>query len=348
MRISPENLRRFCSGALQAVGMSAPDADTVAEVLVDANLNGIDTHGVSRLPVYASCLQRGRINPKPAMVKERTAPALGRMDGGDGLGILVGVKAMRFALELADEAGLGLVAVSRSSHCGAASYFCNMAAEAGKISMVFTNAPSSVPPWGGRTPYLGTNPLAFGFPGPNGGHVLVDMSTSVAARGHIIAAAKAGERIPEGWALDALGRPTTDPAEAMRGAVLPMGGPKGYALALAVEIMAGILTGAAFGKHVGWMYDESLEPVNVGHAFLALDVSRLMDPDLFLSRLAAMLDEIRGVALAEGHQAIHIPGERKRAAAAIRRQGVPVPDGVLGDLDALARQLSLPLLRSPA
>ena len=281
------------------------------------------------------------MNPAPDISLTQTAPAVGLVDGQDGLGILVAHRAMQFAMSLAAKAGSGFVAVRRSSHCGAASYFCKMAAEAGMISMVFTNTASGVPPWGGRAPYLGTNPIAFGFPGPGGQHVLVDMSSSVTARGNIIKAAQAGQPIPEGWALDAAGAPTTDPNAALKGAVLPMAGPKGYALALAVEIFAGILTGAAFGSHVGWMYDDRPEPVDIGHAFLALNVATLMDLDTFQARLDDMVREIKQTPLAEGHKAILIPGERKRQAAARRAAGVPLPDNVLAELDAMALELGL-------
>lgn len=348
MRILPAILRRFTAEAFRACGLPPEDAALAAEVLVDGNLDGIDSHGVSRLPVYVSCLRRGRIKPAPEIVMAQAAPALGTVDGGDGLGLVVGVKAMRFALSLADGAGLGLVAVRRSSHFGAASFFCKMAANAGKIGLVFTNTPSGTPPWGGKSAYLGTNPIAFGFPGKDGEHVLVDLSSSVVARGRILTAVKNGQSIPGDWAIDANGQPTTDPAEALKGAILPMAGPKGYALALAVEILAAILTGAAFGKHVGWMYDKNPEPVNIGHVFLAIDIAPLMDPALFLSRLAVMLDEIRQIPLADGHQAILIPGERKRATARQRSQGIPIPRTVADALDELARELDLPPLGSPA
>lgn len=170
------------------------------------------------------------------------------------------------------------------------------------------------------------------------------MSSSVTARGRIIKAAKADQPIPQGWAIDEHGAPTTDAAKALLGAVLPMAGPKGYALGLAVEIFAGILSGAAFGGHVGWMYDDNTEPVNVGHAFLAIDIARLMSLETFQDRLAAMIAEIKRVPLAAGHETIFIPGERKRLTALQRAKGVPVPDNLLAELDAMAQGLGIPKL----
>lgn len=347
MDFAPDALRAFCERALTAVRVPAEDARDIALALVDANLDGIDTHGVNRLPVYIACLGRGRMNPAPNIACTRTAPSVGLVDGGDGLGLLVGLRAMRFAMDLARETGMGFTAVRRSSHCGAASHFCKLAADAGMISMVCTNTFPAVPPWGGRAPYFGTNPIAFGFPGEGGRHVLVDMSSSVTARGSIINAAKAGRPIPEGWALDADGAPTTDPAAALDGAILPMAGPKGYALALAVEILAGVLSGSAFGPHVGWMYDDSMTPIDLGHAFLALRVEALMPLPQFTARLEGMIAEIKAAPLASGHSAILIPGERKRRAAERRAAGVPLPDPLLAELDEMAESLGIdPLPRA--
>lgn len=348
MIIHPEILRKFIAEALHKAGVSWPEAQVIAEILLDADLEGKPSHGISRLPVYVSCLKRGRMNSAPAIECRQIAPALGRVDGDNGLGLLVGARAMTFAMELADKSGAGFVAVKRSSHFGTAAYYCRMAAEAGKIGLALTNAPSGVSPWGGRSAFLGTNPIAMAFPGRDSRHVVVDLSTSVTARGRIIQAAKAGQPIPEGWAVDQDGRPTTDAKAAMQGAVLPMAGPKGYALGLAVEILCSVLTGAAFGPHVGWMYDGSLKPVDVGHAFLAIDVAPLMDVAVFTSRLEDLVKEIKEVPLAYGHQEIFIPGERGRLAAFKHRDGLDITEPVLGELEALAGELGLAPLSAMA
>jgi len=344
MIIAPDSLRSFCSRVLEGAGVPAPDAALAAAILVDADLRGLDTHGVSRLPIYSACLRSGRIASRPRVVCERRAPALGRVDGGDGLGLLVAEQAMRFAMTLAGEAGAGFVAVRASSHCGVASYYCRMATAEGKIGMAFTNTPSGMPPWGGRSAFFGTNPIAVAFPGPDGEDVVVDLSTSVTARGRIIKAAREGTPIPEGWAVDSEGRPTTDPKRALEGAVLPMAGPKGYALALVVELFAAVLSGAAWGKDVGWMYDDRTDPVNIGHAFLAIDVAPLMELPLFKARVRQLAEEIKGQPLAEGFGEILIPGERGRRIARQRAQGITLSDNVARELNECAAAAGAPPL----
>ncbi|GAB6179140.1 Ldh family oxidoreductase [Desulfotomaculum defluvii] len=344
MNFSAERLLEFCSNLLQGVGVPKADADIVANVLVDTSLEGLDTHGISRLPIYTTRIQNGRINPIANIAVNKTAPAVAVIDGDNGLGQLVGVKAMEVAINLAKETGMGAVTVKHSNHYGASAYFCKQAAAAGMIGMGFTNTPSGIPPWGGKEPYFGTNPIAFGFPGKKQ-PVVVDMSSSIVARGHIILAAKQGKPIPEGWAIDKDGKPTTDAKAALGGAVLPMAGPKGYAMALAVEIMSGVLSGAAVGKEVGWIYDESTKPVDIGHTFIAMDVSKFMPAESFVSRMDQMITEIKDTPKAEGVEEIFIPGERRTMKANTRQQeGIPVPDQLLAELNDLAKSIGVPQL----
>ncbi|MEG6510343.1 Ldh family oxidoreductase [Desulforamulus ruminis] len=341
MNFTALQLTEFCSNLLQGVGVPQAEADIEAEVLVDTSLEGLDTHGISRLPIYVSRIQKGRINAKAAIKVNQTAPAAATVDGDNGLGQVVGVRAMEVAIRLAQEAGVGAVAVKHSNHYGASSYFCKQAAAAGMVGLAFTNTPSGIPPWGGKEAYFGTNPIAFGFPGKEQ-PVVVDMSSSIVARGHIILAAKQGQSIPEGWAIDKEGKPTTDAKAALEGAVLPMAGPKGYALALAVEVMAGIISGSAFGKNVGWIYDESTQPVDIGHFFVALDVAKFMPLGFFLNRMLQMITEIKETPKAEGVEEIFIPGERRAMKAKRRkREGIPVPDPLLAELNQLAGEVGV-------
>ncbi len=340
-KFKPEVLQTYCTNLLAGAGMPREEAEIAARVLVDTSLDGIDTHGISRLPVYLTRLQNGRINARPQIKVEHTAPAVAILDGDNGLGQLVAVRAMEKAIELARQTGAGIVPARHSNHFGAATYYCKMAADAGMVGMAFTNSPPGIPPWGGKKAYFGTNPISFGFPtGEN--HVVVDMSSSTVARGNIILAAREGRPIPEGWAIDADGRPTTDAQKALEGAVLPVGGPKGYALALAVEMLSGILSGAAFGPHVGWMYDDSLEPTNIGHFFIAINIVLLMPLDEYTARVEQMKSEIRAVPLAEGFDRILLPGERKHAKAARRaRGGIPVSKSLLAELNRIAASLGV-------
>lgn len=336
-----QSLFRFCQSLLQSAGVPEEDAAVVADVLVDTSLEGIDTHGISRLPIYLTRIQNGRINAKPDIKVDRTAPALANIDGDNGLGQLVAVRSMQVAVKLAREAGVGAVAARHSNHYGASSYYCKMASSNGMAGMAFTNTPSGIPPWGGKQAYFGTNPIAFAFPGKEQ-PVVIDMSSSTVARGNIIIAAKEGKPIPEGWAIDSQGRPTTDAKAALDGAVLPMAGPKGYAMALAVEILSGILSGSAYGPRVGWIYDDSTDPVDIGHFFLAIDIEKLMPVADFLSRMDHMVQEIKTSPKADGVEEIFIPGERRTKTADRRkREGIPVSGQLLAELNQLAREFRI-------
>ncbi|MTI83150.1 MAG: Ldh family oxidoreductase [Firmicutes bacterium] len=340
-QFSADKLVEFCKNLIKGAGVPEEDAAVVADVLVDTSLEGLDTHGISRLPIYLSRIQNGRINPQADMKVERTAPGLATVDGDNGLGQLVGVRSMQVAIELAGETGMGAVAAKHSNHYGASSYYCKMAASSDMLGMAFTNTPAGITPWGGKKAYFGTNPIAFAFPGRNQ-PVVIDMSSSMVARGNIITAAKEGRSIPKGWAIDAEGRATTDAQAALEGAVLPMAGPKGYALALAVEIMSGILSGSAYGPRVGWIYDDSTEPVDIGHFFITLDINKLMPLDMFISRLDHMVNEVKGSPKATGVEEIFIPGERRTNKFLERkREGIPVSQPVLDELNELALQFSV-------
>ena len=341
LHFQQQKVFEFCQKLLQGAGVPEEEAAIVTDVLVDTSLEGIDTHGISRLPVYLSRIQNGRINAKANIKVDRTAPSLANIDGDNGLGQLVGVRSMQVAVKLAGEAGVGAAAVRHSNHFGASSYYCKMASSSGMVGMAFTNTPSGIPPWGGKEAYFGTNPISFAFPGKEQ-PVVIDMSSSTVARGNIILAAKEGKPIPEGWAIDSEGRPTTDARAALDGAVLPMAGPKGYAMALAVEIMSGILSGSAYGPRVGWIYDESTLPVNIGHFFLAIDISKLMPQSEFLSRMDHMTGEIKNSPRADGVKEIFIPGERRTNSARKRAgEGIPVSTQLLDELNKLACELGV-------
>ncbi|MFZ5642628.1 MAG: Ldh family oxidoreductase [Bacillota bacterium] len=338
---SSQDIFAFCRELLMGAGVPEEDASIVADVLVDTSLEGLDTHGISRLPIYLTRIQNGRINPAPEIKTNRTAPSLAVVDGDNGLGQLVAYRSMQTAITLARETGTGAVATRHSNHYGASSYFCKMASSEGMAGIAFTNTPSGIPPWGGKKAYFGTNPIAFAFPGKEQ-PVVVDMSSSTVARGNIILAAKEGKPIPEGWAIDNEGRPTTDAKAALDGAVLPMAGPKGYAMALAVEILSGILSGSAYGPRVGWIYDESTEPVDIGHFFIVIDISKIIPFQDFISRMEHMIGEIKESPKAQGVEEIFIPGERRTNVASKRiAEGIPVSGQLLSELNELARKLDI-------
>jgi LDH2 family malate/lactate/ureidoglycolate dehydrogenase len=209
--------------------------------------------------------------------------------------------------------------------------------------MALTNSPPGIPPHGGKKAFLGTNPIAFGFPTRKGPPLIVDMSSSVVARGKIILAARQGESIPPGWAIDREGRVTTDPAEALQGAVLPFGGVKGYALAAAVEVLSGVLSGAAFGPHVRNLYEEGQPAADVGHFFILMDISRWMPIDVYFRRIGQFLRELKSVPRAEGAEEILYPGEgRERRIRRRLREGIPLSREVVSDLEEVGRSCAVP------
>jgi LDH2 family malate/lactate/ureidoglycolate dehydrogenase len=289
------------------------------------------------LPVYLDRIRRGLVDPAPKLAIERKTPVVGALDGQNGLGFVTATHAMADAIDTARTYGIGIVSVRRSTHFGMAASYLLQAIEAGMMSLVFSNASRAMPPWGGRDALLGTSPFAAGAPGGKLPAFVLDMAPSVAARGKIRKAERRGEKIPLGYALDKDGRPTTDPTAAMGGVVLPIGGPKGSALAIMMDIFGGVISGAAFGGDVGDQQKILDRPQNVGHFFLA------MKPDLFVSeaeykdRMDTLFTRIRAVPKAEGFDEILLPGEiESREMARRQKSGIPYAPAEVAGLDAEA------------
>jgi LDH2 family malate/lactate/ureidoglycolate dehydrogenase len=343
--------RRFVAGLMAAHDLPEDDGRTVAECLVRADLRGVDTHGIVRLPGYLARVGRGLINPRPVLEPRRVAAAAAHLDGDNGFGFVVATRAMAEAVELARSAGLGLVSVKRSTHFGMAATYLLQAVEAGFIALVFTNASRAMPPFGGREALLGTSPFAAGAPGGKEAPFILDMAPSVAARGKIRRALRRGEPIPEGYALDALGRPTTDPARALEGVVLPIGGPKGSGLAMLMDILGGVLSGAAFAGDVGDQYKNYERPQNVGHFFLALQPGLFVTADDFRARMDLLVERVHGSPRAEGFEEILMPGEPEARQERHRLQhGIPYAGSDLAPLLEIAGRLGvapLPVSATP-
>lgn len=338
-------LREFAAGLFAAAGLRAEDADRVARCLVGADLRGTMTHGVSRCPIYLDRLARGVVNPRPRIAVENLAPALARVDGDNGMGFLAAGRAMEEAIRRARLCGIGLVVVRRSNHFGVAASYLQQALDEGMAAFVFTNASPTMPVWGGRVPFLGTSPFGFAAPGAEGAPpLLLDMATSVVARGRIRRAAAEGRPIPEGWALDAAGRPTTDAQAAYEGLVLPLGGPKGSGLSLMMEVMAGVLSGSAFGGEVGDQYRDRDRPQDVGHCLIALDPSLVIAPEDYRARYAALVARARACPPVDPDRPILLPGEPEALVEARRRrEGIPVAAADRAALRAEAARLGVAL-----
>jgi LDH2 family malate/lactate/ureidoglycolate dehydrogenase len=336
----PEDLRSFCRETLSRLGVPEDDARVVADCLVRANLEGTDSHGVGRLGIYAKRLKEGRISPSPSVEIVRAGSVL-RVDGDNGLGQVVSHKAVLRAIDVSSETGIVGVGVRNSNHFGTASYFCQMACDREVALIATTNSPPGIAPWGGKRAYLGTNPIAFGFPTKDGPPLIVDMSSSVVARGNIILAAGEGSPIPPGWAADENGVETTDAVEALKGSMLPLGGPKGYALALAVEVMSAVLSGAAFGPGVNNLYEEGRPPANVGHCFIVMNLASWLPLENYYENIERLLQEIKASPRAEGTEEILYPGERRHRSVGEKSDGIRLTGSVAGNLSKLGDKLGV-------
>jgi LDH2 family malate/lactate/ureidoglycolate dehydrogenase len=342
---SVAQLEQFACALLCASGLPDADAALVAEVLVAADLEGVETHGLGRLPNYVARLRKGLVNPTPQIRVLRSKGATALLDADNAMGQIATVRAMEQAIALAGTFGTGWVAVRGSSHFGAAAYYCRMATAAGMIGMVFSNTPPGMAPHGGREPFLGTNPLGIGVPMGADPPMILDMATSAIARGQILKAQRTGTPIPPDVAIDAVGAPTTDAAAALSGALLPMAGAKGYGLALGIELLTGVLAGAAVARELPSFFDDWTTPTNVGHLVGVLDVGAFRDLAAFEARAGQLAHDLRTVPPAVGHAGVRIPGEQRARTSATRRaQGIGLAETTLTQLNTLAAELGLAAL----
>jgi LDH2 family malate/lactate/ureidoglycolate dehydrogenase len=307
------NLKDFIVNVLENQNVNQADAEVVADSLVRADLEGVSSHGISRLAIYSKRIEDGRINPTPSISIQKKGLSVLSVDGDNGLGQVVSYQALKEGITLAKETGIAAIGIRNSNHFGTASYYCQLGCKEGLATIVMTNSPPGIPPWGGKEAFFGTNPIAFGFPVNNQPDVIIDMSASVVARGKIISAAKDGTSIPKGWAIDQNGEDTEDPQAALMGAVLPSGGVKGYGWALAVEILSGILTRAAYGPNVKSIYEDSQDTANVGHFFLLLDIEKFLPLNEFSEMIKIMLSQIKNSPKKQGVDSILYPGERRES-----------------------------------
>ena len=316
-----------------AVGVPSGDAAILARSLVDADLHGVSTHGVSRLNIYLQRIKKGLIDPQAELVVERGFGSVLTLNASNGLGQVQAVKSLDMLMPLAKTNGVAVATIRNSQHFGALSYFCNLAADEGMVLLAMTNCEPAMSPEGGYQAFFGTNPIAASFPTGKGFHVKIDLATSVTARGNVIAASKKNEAIPLGWALDRHGQPTTDAKEALLGTILTMAGHKGYALALMVEVFSSILSGAAVGPAIGSMYKDLDRPQNVGHFFCLLNIAAFLDPEEFTQRIDATIDKLKAGKRRPGVEEILIPGERSARNAALNEaRGIAISDETLAEL----------------
>ena len=351
-----ERLREFSTRVLEAFGVPAEDAAVAAGVLAGADLRGIDTHGVARLPQYVEMLEQGRINPRPDIRVVRETPATATVDGDNGLGLVVGPRANGMALEKAERVGTGWVVVRNSNHFGAGEYYPLQALRRGLIGWAMTNSPPQVAPLWGAEKMLGTNPMAIAFPALEEPPVVIDLTTSAFAFGKVEDAARRGISIPEGCAIDRDGRMTIDPHAMLDGgALLPLGSDrergahKGYCLGAMVDLLCGPLGGASWGPFAP-PFPAHLPPPSrtvgegVGHLFGAFQVAAFTDPLEFGRQVDDWIRTMRSTRPAAGTTGPLIPGDPIRRAEEVRRrEGVPVIPPVVEALERVARRTGVPL-----
>jgi len=337
-----ERLRTFCQKVIMEEGVSADNAVVVADNLVDADLCGVESHGVSRMPIYMKRLEDGVVSKELKMTVEQEYPASIAFNACNSMGMLAGMHAMRRCIEKAKLSGCCFATVNNSNHYGMAAYYLYMPAAENMVGFTATNTPPNIAPWGSSESYLGTNPIGVSVPRRDAWPIVLDMAPSVVAMGKVILAAKLGQSIPEGWAITRDGRSTTNAKEGMEGTVLPIGGPKGYGLSLFVDILAGILSGAQFGPHINNMWNDFENPQNVGHIFCAIDIAKFVDVDIFKNRIEQLVNEIKSLKKTPGVEEIFMPGEIEQKRRADRKvNGLPLSGVVYDELKMLGEKYNV-------
>jgi len=346
LRVSAQKLEDFTARAFQAVDIPAQDARRIAELMVRADLQGSDGHGVFRLPQYIRRIKGGAVNVKPRIRVAREAPGMALVDGDNGMGHLVMSFATEKAIEKAKSAGVAWVGVKWSNHAGPASLYASMPLEHDMVGLYLAvgNA-NHLPPWGGLDMLLSTNPIAVAVPAGEEPAIVLDMATTVAAYGKVKTKAQRGEVMPEGWMMDRQGRPLTDPKRANEGFLLPIGGYKGYGLALVFGLLAGTLNAAAMGRDVVDFNADDATPTNTGHAIVAINVEAFQPVAEFKRTVDMLIRDIRKSNRLPGVDRIRLPGEGSHASRRDRMQnGIPLPAPLAASLKQLAAELRIPPL----
>ncbi|MGD9183517.1 MAG: Ldh family oxidoreductase [Desulfobacterales bacterium] len=341
MKITADHLMEVITQLLQALGTEDEEARLVATVLVEADLRGIHTHGCAFLPLIAERCAHGLLNLPTKVKLIADEGAIAHIDGSNGLGQVAAAEAMRICINKARNHGVALALIRNTNHIGFLGYYTLMAAAEGMIGICATNAAASVAPWGGAEPFFGTNPLSIAAPVVNGTPLVLDMSASVVARGKIRRAQRLNENIPPGWALDETGRPTTDPAEALKGTLLPIAGPKGSGLALFIDLICGLLSGSKYGREL-LTFHKPLGPTGVGAMFMAVDIDRFMPLERFETLVNEYTADIRNSRKAAGIERIFLPGEiEAENADASKYRGIELDAQIIEKINTLLEEKDL-------
>lgn len=336
-------LETFIAAALTAVGLPPAGAERTAQFMADADLHGIDTHGVFRLPGYIKRIKSGGMTLDPDIKIIREAPATALIDGDNGMGHLVVARAAEIAIEKATQTGIGWVGIRNSNHAGPAMLYARMPLAHEMIGIyAAVGSANHMAPWGGTDLLLSTNPISIAVPASRHRDVILDMATTVSSYGKVKTAAQRGEDMPEGWMIDKQGKPLTDPQRAHEGMLLPIGGPKGYGLSLMLGLLAGTLNGAAMGRDVVDFAKDFVTPTNTGQFICALAISNFAEVAHFGTQVDAMIDAIKASPTLPGYEEIRLPGERSAKLRESRREsGIPVHPALAPVLAEMADELGI-------
>lgn len=334
-------LKEFCIDAFIEAGLSQQDADIISDTLMFAELRNIQSHGIMRLPTYIERIEAGVVN-KNAEMKfiNNNAAAVSVLNADNGMGQVAGYKAMSRSIEIARIYGIGMTAVKNSNHFGVASYYSMMALKENMVGLVMTNASPAIAPFGTKTPLLGTNPLTIAVPANNHKPIVLDMSMSTVARGKIRMSAMQNKEIPLDWGLDADGNTTSDPNEALKGSLVPIGGVKGSGLSLVIDLLTGVLTGTSLTGEVKNITDMS-SPSKTSHVFIAINISSFIEPDTYKNNVDMVIEKIKSLQ-PKGNNQIFMAGEIEQNLTEKRiQEGIPVEIEVIETLNKLAEKYGI-------
>lgn len=341
VRVDSRNLVQFTQSVFTRAGLADNVSEVLAEALVAANLRGVDSHGVVRLEPYTLKIEQGGFNDSPDVSVTEFRPGAFGVDADDGPGQYATIRAMDRVIERSKDVGSAFAVVRNSNHFGTCAYYTQRAADRDCIGLAMTNVGPNVAPFNGIDPYFGTNPLAYSIPTGDSPTITLDMATSAVAKGKIILADEEGKSIPDDWALDEQGQPTTNPSDVH--ALRPVGGPKGYGLGLFVDVCSGLLSGMGRSTNVDSLYDDYAEPQRIGHFVGAIDVGAFRDTGAFKTDIEEMIAELKSQRTADGVDELMLPGEPEAETRAEREaNGIPLGSGVRETLDEIAATYDVP------
>lgn len=343
LNVKKETVHNFVQAVFEKMDLNEEDASQAAEVVVQSDYSGVQSHGLARLEMYVRRLKQNMVNRNPNIKQTNSSENLILLDGDNGSGLVVGPKAIDMCIEQAKKHGISAVAINNSNHFGVGNYYGWKFAEADLIGICMTNTTTCVAPFGGKDVLLGSNPITIGVPAGEHYPVVLDMATCVVAYGQIQEAKNKGEKIPLGWALDKDGNPTEDPTAALLGSILPIATHKGYGLGFMVDVFSAILSKAAFGNEIGSLAEmDNPKEERIGHFMLAIDISKFQPIEDFKKRIDEYIDMIKNSAKLDGVNEIFAPGEIEFLKSKEREEkGIPIPEEMKAPLLNLARELDL-------